>query len=476
MNRHFRRRTAAFASAALTTAALTALCTAAPASASADDTDPVITLQKPAAVAVPTAAASGTETTVQPDLEYTTDASSVQTDATITIDARRVAKIANVSFSDNCTVENNVATCWELFYDDDPQGQLGSVTQMTISALPGVAAGATATYTVSGTATAGTIVGGTGSVQVGGPAFDLQPTVDHTGLAVGSTVDEPVQFTNTGDRPAAGAQLLLMASPGLGFAQHYANCKYSEASTSAPSEYALCTFTRTIQTGEKVALATPVQLNVTTAAYYTYLDTQIVPKGDPGLARTIDGHTWTEGTGGRLALTVLDPGTASSAPAGKVALPLTGDHSDYRIAALTADNTADFSVTGDTAQGAVGDTVDLHFSMTNNGPATLYDRSGSGIGLTVTLPPGTTVVGASAGCYPDSDVPQERAHGPYDCGEKGDYLVPAGHTADFSLTVRIDQVTPGAQGTAAIAWSYTPGWRPPYDPDGANDSAPLTLN
>jgi hypothetical protein len=387
-----------------------------------------------------------------------------------------VAKIANVSFSDNCTVTNNVATCWEDFYDDNPQGLLGGVTQMTFSALAGVAPGATATYTLSGTATTGTIVGGTGSVQVGGPAFDQQPTVDRTGLAVGSTVDEPVQFTNTGDRPAASAQLLLMASPGLAFAQHYANCKYREAATSAPSSYALCTFAQTIGTGEKVALATPVELNVTTAAYYTYLDTETAPKGDPGLARTVGGGTWTKGTGGKLGLTVLDPGTAGTAPAGKIALPLTDDHSDYRIAALTADNTADFAVTGSTAQGAVGDTVDLHFSMANNGPATLYDRSGSGIGLSVTLPPGTTVVGASAGCYPDSDVPQERAHGPYDCGEAGDYLVPAGHTADFSLTVRIDEVIPGAQGTAAVAWSYTPGWRPPYDPDASDDSAALTLN
>jgi hypothetical protein len=60
------------------------------------------------------------------------------------------------------------------------------------------------------------------------------------------------------------------------------------------------------------------------------------------------------------------------------------------------------------------------------------------------------------------------------CSES--YLVPAGRTAQFSLTVRVDQVVPGAQGSVAMAWSPDASWRPPFDPNAADDSAALTLN
>jgi hypothetical protein len=109
--------------------------------------------------------------------------------------------------------------------------------------------------------------------------------------------------------------------------------------------------------------------------------------------------------------------------------------------------------------------------MANRGPATVYDRSGGGFGLKVTLPPGTTVTGASDHCNPAVwGDPQSAAHGPYACNIG--YLVPAGATYDFTITVRVDQVIAGAQGTAAVDWPY--GYA--FDPDPGDDSAPLALN
>jgi hypothetical protein len=474
MHRHVLRRAAAFTTVALIAAAFSLLSGVTP--AAADTTGPVITLRKPATVAVPTGAATGVAGTVQAALQFTTDASSVATQVTLTIDAQKLAQVADVTFSDNCTVTNSVATCQEYFYDDNPTGGgLGGVTELTIAARPGVTPGAAASYTVTGTATAGTFVGGSGSVQIGGPAFDLAQPTQHTGLPVGSTVSEPVEFTNTGDRPAAAAQVLLMASPGLTFAQHFANCTYSSVPDDVSAEDALCTFAQPIQVGERAALATAVQLNVTSAAYYTYLDTLTAPKGDAFLQQMQAGRTWTQGTGSKLRLDVLDPGTPSTAPAGKVSLPFADGSNDYRITALQAANTADFSVSGATAQAAQGDTVQLDFSMTNTGPATIFYRSGEPIGVTVVPPPGTTIVGSSANCRPQTvDDPQTTAHGPYACSES--YLVPAGRTAQFSLTVRVDQVVPGAQGSVAMAWSPDASWRPPFDPNAADDSAALTLN
>ncbi|WUH88736.1 hypothetical protein OG900_38585 [Streptomyces sp. NBC_00433] len=457
--------------AALTVAALGVLSGGTP--AAADTTAPVITLQHPATVAVPTAVATGVATTAQAYLVYTTD-SGVLTGATITVDARKLARIADVSFPDECTVSNAIATCSEFFSAGGP-GELIAGPQFTMTAHAGVAPGTTASYKITGMADSATFVGATGSVQIGGPAFNQVQPPEHTGLAVGSTVSEPVEFTNTGDRPAAAAQALLIASPGLTFAQHYANCRYSSVPDDREAEKALCTFDQPILIGERAALATPVDLNVTATALYTYLDTITAPKGDPLLKSELAGRTWTRGTGTTLKLQVLDPGQPSTAPVGKVSLPFADPNSDDRMTALQADNTADFSVSGATAQAAQGDTVPLDVSMTNNGPATLFDRSISDFGVMVTLPPGTTVVGSSANCHPETDDdPQAAAHGPYDCVDS--YLEPAGHTAAFTVTVRVDQVIAGAQGSVAVLWGVDGGGRPTYDPDVADDSAVLALN
>lgn len=473
MNRPVPRRVAALTAAAMTAGVLGVLSAAVPAAA---DGGPVITLRTPATVAVPTAAASGVATSVEPQLTFTTDSRSVSTEVTITIDARKLAAIADVSFSDNCTVQSSVATCDEYFYDDNPTGgQLGAITRLTVSARAGVAPGATAPYTISGTATSGSFVGATGTVTVGGPAFDQSPTTDHTGLPVGSTVSEPVEFTNTGDRPAAAAEALLTASPGLTFADHYSNCVYSSVPDYREAEMALCAFPQPIHVGERVALSAPVTLHVTSTAYYTYLDTLTVPKGgDPYMRSVLASRTWTKGTGGTLGLTVEDPGRTITTPVGTVQLQLADNHSDGRVAALQAANTADFSVTGATAQGAQGDSVTLAFSMTDKGPATIFYRSGESIGVTVTPPPGTTVTGSSANCRPENDEPSTVAHGPYYCAD--DYLVPAGRTSDFGLTLRVDQVVPGARGSVAMDWSPDGSWRPPFDTDPSDDTAALVLN
>lgn len=94
-----------------------------------------------------------------------------------------------------------------------------------------------------------------------------------------------------------------------------------------------------------------------------------------------------------------------------------------------------------------GDTAQFGFSVTNNGPATIYSRSGESIApVTVTPPPGTTVTASSASCQPASADPATITNGPYEYGDPaGAYLVPAGHTSTFTLTVRVDQYISGAR-------------------------------
>ena len=80
---------------------------------------------------------------------------------------------------------------------------MGAMTRLTLIVLRGARLGSTATYKISGKSAHARIVGGTGSVTVGGPSFGLESLADHTGLKVGSNLAEPVRFTHVGNRPRA---------------------------------------------------------------------------------------------------------------------------------------------------------------------------------------------------------------------------------------------------------------------------------
>ncbi|MGW2648860.1 hypothetical protein ACWC2T_29050 [Streptomyces sp. NPDC001393] len=434
---------------------------------------PVITLDSPVPVALPAAPA-----TADVSFTFQTKAKNLQAyDATLTVDARGLSKIAKVTFSDNCTAKGLVATCSEMFQSDSsPTTHMGSETRLTLTPLKGAALGATGTYKVTGRSAHAQIVGGTGRVEVGGPSFGLAELTDHTGLKVGSTVSEPVRFTNVGNRPAKGVQTVLAASPGLDFADHHANCKYAYNGT---IHFAECYPKGAINIGETAALAAPVRLRVNSAALFTYLDTMTAPLGQPGWPDD-QGLKWTWGKGAGLELKVIKAGRTSSAPAGSVSLPQSDNTTDYRITSLQAHNTADFGVTGASARAGQGEKAAFAFHLSANGPATLYDRSG-GEGVPtawVTPPSGTTVVGHSANCRPWQDNnATAKDHGPYVCGPPG-IVLPKGQVTDFSLTLRVDDVVTHAKGGVQLVWGPDPAHsrRPAFDPNGRNDSATLTLN
>jgi hypothetical protein len=475
MKRHpLRRRTAALA-VVLAASAAGALTGTVPATAAT--TTPVITLQAPLPAAVPAGVTKGIATTVQPSFDFRTTASSVDTDATLTIDARKLAKVAHVTFSQNCTVKASVATCSEFFSGQNlaPNFGLGTITHMDISTLKGVPTGTTGTYTVTGTAAHAKIVGASGSVVIGGPAFSQTLPKNYTNLTVGSTVSEAVRFSNIGTRPAAAATIILMTSPGLDFATHYANCKYSAATNTVTSGVALCTIPGSVRVGETAELSTPVQLRVNSTAYYTYLDTITAPAFDPAEGWVVKGRTWKQGTGATLGLHVITAGRITTATAGTVSLQQAGANTKYQIASLQAHNTANFGVSGATVTAAQGQTAKLTFRMANHGPATIYYRSGNTLGVLVTLPPGTTAVGSSANCFPSTaNDPAVQAHGPYSCS--GSYLVPNSQEYTFTITLRVDTVIPHAKGKVAMDWSPNPTWRPAFDTVASDDSRDLTVN
>lgn len=234
---------------------------------------------------------------------------------------------------------------------------------------------------------------------MGGPSFGLDHLADHTNLKVGSNVAEPVRFTNVGNRPARGVQTVLAASPGLDFADHYSNCKYG---FNGAIHFAECYPKGAINIGETAALAAPVRLHVGSTALNTSSTRSPRLSGSRAgrTARASSGHgarvrarAQAEGEQGGPA--VLGPGG--------LRLPA-ADGQRHRLLDrfLRARNTADFAVSGASAQADAGKNATLAFHLRANGPATLYDRSG-GEGVPtawVTLPPGTTAVGHSANCAP----------------------------------------------------------------------------
>lgn len=475
------RRTLGVAVAAITSTA--AMLTGIGA-ATAAPVQPVLTVQAPTPTALYPAPAKGAALTVQPNITLNSNVSTLpnNTDVTLTIDARGLAKVATVTFGDGCVAKGLIATCDQGVLPTNIGGGIGGSGEITLSALKGAPQGASGSYTISGRATTGVrIVGSSGTVTVGGPEFDLSALVNHTNVAIGSNLSEPIKFTNAGTRPSAGVQVILMPSAGLDFTTHYANCRYGTGTTSPHlTDLAICSISSQVQVGETAELAVPVGLHVDQTALYTYLDGMVDPLGYTGDNYwLLPGHTWKQGTGAKLGLKVLAAGVHSTAPAGTtMLLSADGESTNYQIASVSARNTDDFGVTGATAKGAKGKTVKFTFSLVDHGPATLYDRSGGGDSpaVLVTPPPGTTIIGSSAACQPSvSFDPTVTAHGPYLCSAGISFV--KGEVNTFTLTVRVNTVIAGAKGSVKIQWGEGIGnWRPPYDTDPRDDSAVLNLN
>lgn len=456
------RRTAGLTLAVITASA-TALTATTPANAVAAPA-PRLTLNTP----TPTALVPGSTDTAQLPLFYTSNTGRpVSAAATVTIDFRGLAKVANVQLQGHCTVKGLVATCTDrLVSDGAPNiGTLTGSTWLDFTPAKGAALGAQGSYTISARAAGYKVVGGTSTVTVGGPSLKLTGLPNASGLRVGSTVSEPMSFSNIGDRPAAGSEVVFELTPGLAFEQHYRNCQYANLSGGFTAE--LCRFGGSVALGEKVELNSPLALKVTPQALYTQLRAFALPAGDPTVGSIVGpGVAWHPGSGPLLGLHVLSAGHVSSAPAGSVA-PYDTVGANGLSVGLTARNTADFGVTGAKASGKAGTDVTVTLGLYNHGPAALVDY-GSVPGLQFTLPPGTSAVRIPWDCgLQDANVP-----GVYLCGYdfQQSFDIPAGEQLNFPFVLRINKVIKGATGKVALS---DPA---PFDPNPHNNSAGVTVN
>ncbi|MQY15438.1 hypothetical protein SRB5_56200 [Streptomyces sp. RB5] len=278
------------------------------------------------------------------------------------------------------------------------------------------------------------------------------PAID--GARLGSTFDVPAVFANVGDASLQRVYVTFAASRGLEFTDVPANCLVTEGSSlNTPLS---CVFEQEVRPGKVYALPRPLTVKVGGNALYDTASVMVstydagAPDGnDPRTPGTAPAVTLTE----RPDLEPADPGPS--------------DHPAYDSAEVkvTADNTADFRVTGAHLKGRVGDTVPLTVKFTDAGPAWVrrddfVERSVTKV--RVRIPAGTTVTRTPGFCHRVSA-------GVYECGTSESWVLENfGETYSFKL--RIDKAVPGAKGSVALEDEPRP-----FDPDKGNDTAAITL-
>ncbi|MEU8481479.1 hypothetical protein ACFV4E_32650 [Streptomyces hygroscopicus] len=369
------------------------------------------------------------------------------TDGKVTVDVSGLAGVAEVTWPENCAPSGTSAVC------DVPEVPVTGPDyhhqiHLTLRAADGAAAGASGRITYEASATGGPA----GTLTAPHDSFDTTVTVGSgPDLAIadippivtaepGADVTVPFRLTNKGNASADGFTVRLMASYGLEELTAYDACTYTRSSgdEEAPMTYATCSFDRVLAPGESFELPAPLKARLAAHALNERLDISVEPGGG---TEDIDSYD------------------------------------NYVALEIHADNTADFSVTGDAVSGAQGETVTSRLTFKNNGPAWLGNL-GSGdpvADVRLIVPAGTTVTGAPSGCTPHTlsggYYPRRTGAPRYDCALPYWVLEDTERSYDFS--VRIDTVVPGATGAVSIH----PEWGEfAFDPDTTNNKAVLAVN
>lgn len=366
--------------------------------------------------------------------------------ATLTIDVKGLAGVADVVWPNGCTHTGTVGTCtithvWTL---GDPGAPV--YLQLGLKAAASAKDGATGTLDLKATAPGLNSAEDPETITVGsGADLTVQQLPELHHVKVGSTLTAPIRWTNTGNETAPSTVITLDSIAGLAFQQHFSNCKYSKPTGALNDVTAVCTINTPLPPGRALRLAQDIKLSVTRQAYYTIMTVGVLPPGAQTNSVLAHASSYTQGTGPEL--TAVDA-TATTGTHGNVADINPRD--SYTELDVYADNTAHFSAVGGNANGAKGKTVSVTVGMRNNGPAAIYDRSG-GEGtdaLRVDFPAGTTVTNVPSGCDLDARRHGVAGHGPYECNSS--YAQLPGYQVLYTFRVRLDAKLTDARGSAAL--------------------------
>ncbi|MFD5892435.1 hypothetical protein [Streptomyces sp. NPDC060366] len=273
---------------------------------------------------------------------------------------------------------------------------------------------------------------------------DIKPI---TGVKPGSPVDLPVTVVNNGATTVEKLWIKYTATRGLAFPEVPSNCQkqYVGAYDEMPERWiAICAFDEAVKPGVAYTPQKPFAVKAEKHAFddeirVTVTDYEPSPDENsdpfPGTAPEIE---------------LIESPTGGTGSTDRITVP------------VTSVNTADYEVTGAALRGKPGDTVTMKATFTNTGPGWVWSKPGTPwTSVLVTLPAGTSVVKPDFYCKAKAKV--------YDCGLT---TRPQEHleTATFTFKLKIDKKVAGAKGSVALS-----NRKLPFDPDKANDTAPITL-
>ncbi|MFD4769355.1 LAETG motif-containing sortase-dependent surface protein [Streptomyces niveus] len=273
---------------------------------------------------------------------------------------------------------------------------------------------------------------------------DIKPI---TGVKPGSPVDLPVTVVNNGTTTVEKVWIKYTATRGLAFPEVPSNCQkqYVGSYDEMPERWiAVCAFDEAVKPG---VAYTPQKPFAVKAEKHAFDDEMWVTVTDYEPSPD-ENSTPIPGTAPEIELI--------ESPTGG-----TGSKDRFRVP-VTSVNTADYEVTGAALRGKPGETVTMKVTFTNTGPGWVWSKPGTPwTSVLVTLPAGTSVVKPDFYCKAKDKV--------YNCGLT---TLPQEHleTATFTFKLKIDKKVAGAKGSVALS-----NKKLPFDPDKANNTAPITL-
>ncbi|MFC8074163.1 peptidase [Streptomyces sp. NPDC057307] len=285
-----------------------------------------------------------------------------------------------------------------------------------------------------------------------------QPATPIEGVEPGDSTQVSFAVKNKGDAPATRVVLYLGGSQGLAYAKKYSNCVYEEAPAQdeGPAQVnAVCDIEQILEPGVVYEPAEPIGLNVLDRALYERLNVNILA----GIPTFPDG---TQHGGGTDPVLKLVARAAPEAP-GTV-------HGGELGVDITAENTADFALTGSKVKGTAGQTVDAKVTFANKGPAWAKNDVYGPIGVfDVGIPEGTKVTKVPEFCEPAEAAATYRCTTPYNYADEDSERA-------YVFGLRIHKVVANATGEVAFVKGDNRWGTLPFDRNRTNNTAEIVVN
>jgi LPXTG-motif cell wall-anchored protein len=384
----------------------------------------------------------------------------------LTVSAAGLRNIAAVVWPKSCTVAGSGAVCT---VPGVPVGTLRLPDLgVGVRPLPGVAAGAKGSLTVSHRNTDGRTRTVEATVTLtDGPSLAVgrAPT---TTLTPGARGDVPVTVTNEGNRQLTALRLDYTWTHGLAPVQRFSNCRYDtslDQVTGVHRTDAHCAVDQPLAPGASYGVRDVIAVKAGADAYAENVD---VSASVPGA--TDPTPPGVPGTGPVLRLVPVAGGTPGAPGRNDTSY---GGGADFRVT-----NTADFGLSAPAVTGAKSAEVKVTVRVDNHGPAAIdpaeYFLSVARFDLQV--PTGTELVAWPRECEPrDTAQRYLRCSSETESDVERPVTLFPGHSYDFELTLRVTSAG-SHTGEARLLTAGPNRVELPFDHIAANNTTQIIVN